>query len=256
MPGKTALLAALSAASIGKGGLLYFTGSVFGISEPDAAGQVLGAVIELLGPEGTLVVPTFSFAFCDSGLFDREHTPSFCGLLAERFRKWPGAIRTSTPPLHTVAALGAKAQEIAAIQGETSFGASSVFQWLADHDAKICLFGCTAADGLAHVHWLEEKYAVPYRTWRRFDGFVTVDGQTRAYQYDRFVRRPGVVLDTGPLLNAFLRSQYICRSTYGFTVIEAFSLSDFVHEAEPLFQANPSIMLAGPSGPMPGGAKG
>lgn len=245
MSGKTPLLAALGAASISKGDLLYFTGGVFGIQGPDAAGTVISAVIELLGPEGTLIVPTFSFAFCDTGLFDRERTPSFCGMLAERFRKWPGAIRTFSPPVHTVAAFGPRAREIAAIQGKTSFGATSIFQWLADRNAKVCLFGCTASDGVAHVHWLEEKYAVSYRTWRAFSGHVTAGGQTGPYRFERFVRRPGAALEAGPLLNGFMRSACIRRSATGFTAIESFELSDFVRQVEPLFRDNPSIMLAG-----------
>lgn len=238
-----ALHNALSAVSINSGDLVYLTGAVYGVTGNDPAGTVISTVLDLLGPQGTLVIPTFAFAFCDHGVFDRERTPSFCGSLAERFRQWDGAIRTFCPPVHTVAACGARADEIAAIKAVTSFGASSVFQWLVDQHAKICLLACTASDGVAHVHWLEEKYNSPYRMWRIFDGQIIVDGVARPYKYRRYVRRGQVSLDAGPLLDDFMGSPCVRRSQFDFTVVELFRLSDFTREVEPLFKLNTSILL-------------
>jgi len=75
---------------------------------------VVEAFLEVLGPEGTLVVPTLVRA--RQGLrprFDPATTPSEVGRLTEVVRRWPGA-RRSHHPTHSVAAAGRRADELTA----------------------------------------------------------------------------------------------------------------------------------------------
>src|SRR5882757_3478860 len=58
------------------------------------------AVREIVGPEGTVVVPSFSFSFERDEDFDVEHTPSVHGKwstsldFVEYFRRLPGVVRS------------------------------------------------------------------------------------------------------------------------------------------------------------------
>jgi aminoglycoside 3-N-acetyltransferase len=78
---------------------------------PGGAPAVVDAFREVLGPEGTLAVPTFPFtgsmlAYVRSDPeFDLELTPSKMGAITEAVRTHPGA-RRSVEPTHPVAALG------------------------------------------------------------------------------------------------------------------------------------------------------
>lgn len=112
---------------------------------------VIRGFMDVLGEEGTLVMPTliqkdFSNAYRDWHI-DR---PSDVGLITEVFRKMPGVVR-SDQATHSVAAIGPKAQWIT--EGHTDFGPrfgpfgdyafsySSPWQKMYDMNAKIVFVG-------------------------------------------------------------------------------------------------------------------
>ena len=76
---------------------------------PELSPQRLIRILqELLGPEGTLLMPAFSFRgreghYVDTHTsFDVHDTPSQVGILTDVFRKMPG-VRRSYHPTHSVA---------------------------------------------------------------------------------------------------------------------------------------------------------
>lgn len=76
---------------------------------------VIDALLAVLGPAGTLFMPALSYG--DYGPdhppppFDPRTTPGIVGRIPERFRQRPG-VRRSLHPTHSVAALGARAEEL------------------------------------------------------------------------------------------------------------------------------------------------
>lgn len=76
-----------------------------------AAGAVVDAFREVLGPQGTLAVPTFPFTGSmlahvrSDPDYDVDETPSKMGAVSEWVRTRPGALR-SLEPTHPVSALG------------------------------------------------------------------------------------------------------------------------------------------------------
>ncbi len=85
----------------------------------DGAQRFIRLLSELVGRDGTLVMPSFPFGGAmedfvrEDPLFDARHSPSRTGILAEVMRQWPGA-RRSCHPSHPVVALGSRAAEIVA----------------------------------------------------------------------------------------------------------------------------------------------
>src|SRR5687768_11400994 len=75
------------------------------------APAVVDAFLDVLGPSGTLAVPTFPFTGSmlahvrSDPDFDVDETPSKMGAITEELRTRPGALR-SLEPTHPVAALG------------------------------------------------------------------------------------------------------------------------------------------------------
>jgi len=61
----------------------------------DGAETVVDALLEVLGPAGTLVVPPFTdeMAIDPNFVFDSLNTPSLVGAIFEAARRWPGARR-------------------------------------------------------------------------------------------------------------------------------------------------------------------
>ena len=102
---------------------------------------------DLLGPEGTLLMPTFAFRgrqshYVDAHThFDVRTTPSSVGVLTEVFRKMPGVIR-SYHPTHSVAGWGRHAKDILSTHhlGST-FGVTSPFYRLREYDGLVVGLG-------------------------------------------------------------------------------------------------------------------
>lgn len=92
------------------------------------ADAVIEALLEVVGQEGTIVMPTHSTNIVEvertpeeiaMGVtwlykilpYDPKETPCSTGTIPETFRKWKGAIRSSHPT-HSLAAIGPKAEEL------------------------------------------------------------------------------------------------------------------------------------------------
>ncbi len=73
----------------------------------------LEAILEVIGPEGTLIVPTFNFGFAKGEPYDPLTTPSVgMGAFSEFVRRLPGALRTSHP-MQSIAVVGRWAADLA-----------------------------------------------------------------------------------------------------------------------------------------------
>jgi aminoglycoside 3-N-acetyltransferase len=132
------------------------------------AEAVVDALLEVLGPEGTLAVPTFPFTgsmleyLRSDPPFDAETTPSQMGAISEAVRRRTGAVR-SLEPTHPVSALGSAARELTHThaRSEGSCDRDSPFCRLADLGGKVLLLGvdfrvCTL------LHGAEELAGVPF----------------------------------------------------------------------------------------------
>jgi len=157
------------------------------------ADAVVDALLETVRPEGTLVVPTFTWdAFHDKKrvIFDVARTPCETGAIPEALRKRPGAIR-GPHICHSVAALGPRAKDVMG-DGRTAFGPGSTFAQLYDMDCAYLFLGvgfsvCSA------LHMVEEFMRVPYRYYRYFAGSTVrlADGTEMPSRSMEFLKKPG-----------------------------------------------------------------
>lgn len=121
--------------------------------------------IDLLGPEGTLVLPALSYesVSAEQPVFDVQTTPACIGYLPEYFRtQIPGVIR-SLHPTHSCCMVGKHAAFLA--EGheldETPVGPHSPFAKLPKLDGWILMLGCPA-DRNTSMHGVEETAEPPY----------------------------------------------------------------------------------------------
>lgn len=78
---------------------------------PGGAKTLVEALLEVLGPRGTLCVPTHSLSVLGAAPYDPRHSPSTAGAVSEYFRRHPGVVR-SPHPTHSVAAIGPAAHAL------------------------------------------------------------------------------------------------------------------------------------------------
>ena len=134
-----------------------------GNAENGAAG-VVAALLDVVGPEGTIVAPAFCFAHekVENPLIDPANDPSEMGAISETIRRLPGA-RRSVAYRHSVSAVGKNAAEIVDVDHELSvFDIRSSFGKMLGHDAKVLLLGVTYVNSTTH-HFAEYLLQVPDR---------------------------------------------------------------------------------------------
>jgi aminoglycoside 3-N-acetyltransferase len=131
--------------------------SAFGHVE-GGADAVVDALLEAVGPHGTVMVPTFNHGAAD--IFDIHTSPSTNGAITEALRQRPEAVR-SLHPTHPTAALGPLAELLTRNHLPAgTFGLTSPLGKLAAMGGQILLLGVgMSTNTMAHIG--ETLYGVP-----------------------------------------------------------------------------------------------
>ena len=126
--------------------------------------SVIDGVLRAVGPDGLVMVPTFSYCFAgrpNTPPWNPETTPSQTGWLTEELRLRPDSVRSDNPT-HSVACIGRDAHEVTADhEKRTPLGEDSPFHRLAEHGGWICYLGTTGTT-LSLLHVAEVVSGVPY----------------------------------------------------------------------------------------------
>ena len=167
---KAAIVTALGDLDIGPGEILFVHSSLNALGPVDGgANTLVDALLQVLGPEGTLAMPTFTFSLDQSGnpIFDPAASPSEMGAITEALRRRPAAHR-SHHLLHSVAALGPQAEALTRLHGASAWAGDGPFWQLYARRARILLLGVSYLR-CTFFHLIEQLVAVPYRQWRIVD---------------------------------------------------------------------------------------
>jgi aminoglycoside 3-N-acetyltransferase len=145
------LMAGLGALGIGRGWLLQVHSSLSRLGYVEGGAEtVVDALLEAVGPEGTVMAPTFNHGAAE--IYDPRETPSVNGAVTEALRRRPEAHR-SLHPTHPYAAIGRHAEELVAgnLEVET-FDRRSPLGKLADMGGSVLLLGVgMRANTAAHI---------------------------------------------------------------------------------------------------------
>ena len=131
---------------------------------PGGPETVIQALLEALGPEGTLLFPALSYrtVTAENPVFDQRETPCCVGGLPEYFRTRPGTVR-SVHPTHSMSGVG---RNVPALFRDhhldtTSCGPHSPFHRLRELGDWILFIGCGIAPNTS-MHAVEETVEPPY----------------------------------------------------------------------------------------------
>jgi len=148
-------------------------------------GSICDAIKESVGAEGTVIMPTFTYSFCDGHPFDVKNSKSKVGVLSEYFRNLTDVVRT-IHPIFSVAIWGKQKEEVAAI-GKDSFDGRSIFGKLHEMNGKIVFLGARFQT-CTYIHYIEQTHGVPYRYMKRFTGKINAGGRVYDDECTFFVR--------------------------------------------------------------------
>jgi aminoglycoside N3'-acetyltransferase len=227
---------------LGHGSTVYFASSGATLRDERQCREVLDIVLDVLGSAGTLIVPTFSFDFCDKGMFDTHRTGTYCGRISQQAIVHPLARRTWRSPVHSVAAFGALADDIVALAPDSGFGPGSVFDWMTKKDVLVCLFGVSVEDGVAHVHWLEEYHRVSYRRYQQFVGEIVCGQQHWEATTTRYMRFGQYAPSARRISEDFERLVLFGSTRNTLVRIRTFPLQQYLQFMQPRFETDRDIL--------------
>jgi len=172
---------------------------------------------EVLGPSGTILVPTYTFSFCRQETFDIEASSTVWGEwntffeFPEYFRRLSGAIR-SADPIFSTAGIGPKAAEIVKNLPKVCLGEDCVHDRLRRAGGKICILGVGLYESIFRHH-MEAIMRVPWRFDKLFTGYVRENGKVRKEGWIYNVRIWAKNADpAGEALEAIARQTGLCRA--------------------------------------------
>jgi aminoglycoside N3'-acetyltransferase len=201
--------------------------------------------VELTDPspiasQGTLVVPTFNFAFARGEPFDRRFTPSVnMGVFSELVRKHPLAMRTPHP-LQSLAAIGRYAADLAARHTLGAFDPGSAFERMVDLDFKILLLGADV-QAISLLHYAEQRVQVPYRYWKEFRGRVRMNDVWEERTYRMYVRDLDLdaQIDLHPVQARLVAQGKWHSQALNYGWLSLCRMQDFVAAVEDFLRADP-----------------
>ena len=179
----------LTELGVRRGSLMMVHSSLSAIGDVEGGAEtIVDGLLDVLGPDGTLVVPTFTYptAYPESRdtnwIFDPVQTPSAMGAITNVVRNRPDS-RRSFHLWHSVAALGPLADQLTTVGGTSAWDAESPMAWVFRNEGRLLLLG-VPYQNLTAIHIWEVEFGVDYR---------------EEYDVERRMRRPDGSL--GPLLS-------------------------------------------------------
>jgi len=129
------------------------------------ADAVIDAFLNVVGPEGLVIVPTLTWTFAHGEFakyaFDPAETPARVGKIPDTLWRRPNAFR-SAHPTHSIAAIGPRAEELVAGHDTTStFGKDGPYWRYVDWGAKILFLGVNLRTNTT-LHAIEDWLDLPY----------------------------------------------------------------------------------------------
>lgn len=163
---------------------------------------LIDGIIDIIGPDGTLVFPTFNWAFCKGETFDIRKTPCKTGSLGKIALKRDDFLRTGHP-IYSFAVWGRGQKELCEMTNKSSFGNDSPFAYMVDNGFKNLFIDKDLEHSFVFVHYCEQSTGhISYRYLKDFTAdYIDYDGSISKRTYDMNVR--DLDLDVTNVIYAF-----------------------------------------------------
>lgn len=152
----------------------------------DALDLLKECFLNVLGPTGTLVVPTFNYDFCKGQPYSHEKSMSQVGMFTNFILLDKTSYR-SFHPIFSFAAIGPDAKNVCNNISKSSFGIDSVFHKLHKLNAKMIFFN-VSFEFCTFIHYVEQSIGVDYRFLKYFKGKVKMNDIEWEDSFDFYVR--------------------------------------------------------------------
>ena len=216
---------------------------------------VIEALLEVVGKEGTILMPTQSWKNLDptAGVhweepeewwqairdnwpaYDPQITPTnTLGAVAEMFRKWPGAVRSSHPA-RSFAAVGKYANYLTKDHDlENIFGEGSPIGKLYELNGKVLLIG-VGYDKNTSLHLADVRANYPSKHYGKESSAILKDGKRQWVTYQTLVVDGEDFTEIG---EAFEQNRTVKKVTIGNATVTLMNQRDLVDFAVQWIEKN------------------
>lgn len=243
----------LNALGVKRGGILLVHSSLaqFGFV-PGGAAVVIRVLQTVVGPEGTLIMPTHTWEWMNKGcrVFNAADTQSCVGRLSDVFRQMHGVLR-SLHPTHSVAAKGPLAADIIADHeySSTPCGNGTPYAKVLDLGGQILLLGCSTEANTC-FHTLEARCGFPYLLREEETRFEIIDAGGRSQfisvplHRDASVRGEPIARRFDEMEDILVEMGVAKRGLIGQAHAVLIEGSGLLEHFKPLLDADPFYLLA------------
>lgn len=205
------------------------------------AETVIDALQEWVGPEGTVLLPTFNFhSWTENHYFDVVETNSHMGIIGEMGRLRKTALRTPHP-IYSFAALGKRKEEFGQAEDIEAYGPNSAFALFHKLNGMIVSIGLHWNSTFSLHHYVEYNTGCDYRRVKRFSGiYVGYDGEPKINTYSMFVRNNNrVITDIVPGMDELFENGAIEAVEVGGTTVHYASANNFFDNMSVIVRQHP-----------------
>ena len=141
-----------------------------------------------------IALPSFTFTYCEKGVYDSVKSKSETGVLPELIQiNLPEATRT-IDPVYSFVCLGKELNKFNSKKEFSAFGNGSIFEFFEKVNANIVLID-VGWNYCTQFHRYEEINKVPYRSYKLFNGIIRNNNKTLKTTKKIYVRD----LDLNPI---------------------------------------------------------
>ena len=229
---------------------LHAVGRVVDAATAEIPERYLSALREVIGAEGTVVVPTYTTAVGRYGKpFVLEDTPSEMGALSEHVRRAAGARRV-LHPIVSLTALGGRAAVLVDDHPRWNVGHDTIWQRMLERDGKVVTIGIEPRLSMSFMHQVEFLACVPYLYHKIIRAEVHAGGARVQGDFFMAVRYLGygVRYDLAALCAVLEQRGAIRREPLGGSAVWAVPMRVAFAAAMEGLRRDPYYLLAGPPG--------
>jgi aminoglycoside 3-N-acetyltransferase len=225
--------------------LVHSSLSSFGYVE-GGANAVIDALIEAVGADGTVLVPTLTgnetLSPANPPVFDPVNTPCWTGRIPETFRQRPDAVR-SLHPTHSVAAMGANARRLTQDHelSITPCDEYSPYGKLAQDANSLILLVGVDHESNTMFHHVEEVVGTDYHMQAGFaEATLLIGGEEIRRRY--MLHRYGTPRDFNVMEDVFIERGIQKTFHIGASTLRLIRAKDMVAFTIRCVRANPSLL--------------
>lgn len=171
----------------------YFILSILTEQGEDALDTALNELTNtfqnVVGEEGTILFPVFSWDFCRGKGFDYYKTQGEVGTYSNWILNNRTDFKRTRHPMYSFMVWGKKKDLFCNMSNQDAWGVASPFYYLMKNGGKQLEFNVESYKGLTFIHCIEQWVKIPYRHHKYFFGHYTDEnGDTEIRCYSMYVR--------------------------------------------------------------------